>query len=663
VNIDESRPPFEDDTIRYYGQYVAVAVADSFEEAQAAADAIKVTYQEQPADVRSKLALESEPKVVSQRGDANTAFVAAPVKIDQTYVTPVETHNPIELHATVAVWDGTSFTLHESTQSVKNQQLAMSAMLGVPPENVRVISKFLGSGFGGKLWPWTHSLLAAAAARNLNRPVKLVVSRKMMFQAVGHRPLTQQRIRLGAATIGKLSSTQHDYLNHTSILDNYDEGCGEATTHLYHSPNLRITSGLVRRNVGTPTSMRGPGAVPGLFALESAMDELAVELNIDPVELRLRNDTQMDEGLNLPFSSRHLKECLTVGTEKFGWRQRNPAVGSMQKDGLILGWGVAAASWIANRQDCEATIDLKADGSIRVACGTQDIGTGTYTVLAQIVSEAVGVDPDKVEVVLGDSALPTGPFSGGSMVTASLIPAVLEAARKAVQKLKMAAATSSPFAGQAAETLTLSNGRLHRKNQSSADGVPYEQVLKTANINSISGTGRSEGTFGDLVGLTKPKISTHSFGAQFVEVTWQPEIARLRVNRVLTVIDAGRIINERTGRNQIEGAVVMGIGMALFEHTIYDDQNHGAPINSNLADYVVTTNADAPKIDVAFLDYPDTHINAYGARGIGEIGLAGVAPAIVSAVYHATGVRVRELPIRIEDLLSSTVRRGDRVTP
>jgi xanthine dehydrogenase YagR molybdenum-binding subunit len=227
----------------------------------------------------------------------------------------------------------------------------------------------------------------------------------------------------------------------------------------------------------------------------------------------------------------------------------------------------------------------------------------------------------------------------------------------------MAAATSSPFAGQAAETLTLSNGRLHRKNQSSADGVPYEQVLKTANINSISGTGRSEGTFGDLVGLTKPKISTHSFGAQFVEVTWQPEIARLRVNRVLTVIDAGRIINERTGRNQIEGAVVMGIGMALFEHTIYDDQNHGAPINSNLADYVVTTNADAPEIDVAFLDYPDTHINAYGARGIGEIGLAGVAPAIVSAVYHATGVRVRELPIRIEDLLSSTVRRGDRVTP
>src|SRR5258708_5849931 len=325
VIIDESRPPFEDDTIRYYGQYVTVVVADSFEEAQAAADAIKVTYQEQPPDVRSKLALESEPKVVSQRGDANAAFVAAPVKIDQTYVTPVETHNPIELHATVALWDGTSFTLYESIQAIKNQQLAMSAMLGVPPENVRVISKFLGSGFGGKLWPWTHCLLAAASARNLSQPVKLVVSRKMMFQTVGHRPLTQQRIRLGATANGNLTSTQHDSLNHSSILDDYDEGCGEATPHLYRCPNLRVTGGVVHRNVGTPTAMRGPGAVPGLFALESAMDELAIKLNIDPVELRLRNDTQIDEALNLPFTSRHFKECLTAGAEKFGWHQRNPA--------------------------------------------------------------------------------------------------------------------------------------------------------------------------------------------------------------------------------------------------------------------------------------------------------------------------------------------------
>ena len=656
VNVDEARPPLEDDIIRYYGQYVAVAVAETFEQAKAAADAVRVTYHEERPDVRTHLTSDDEPSVDRQRGDAGAAFNNAPVQIDQTYVTPVETHNPIELHATVSVWDGTSFTFYESTQAVKNHQLAMAAMLGLPPENVRVVSKFLGSGFGGKLWPWTHCLLAAAASRNLNRPVKLVLSRKMLFQAVGHRPLTQQRIRLGATTDGSLTSIQHDYLNHTSLLDDYKEGCGEATGHLYKTSNLRITSLLARRHVGTPTSMRGPGAVPGLFALESAMDELAVKLNIDPVELRLRNETDIDQSLNLPFSSRHLKECLTVGAEKFGWQQRNPLVGSMKKGGLTLGWGVAAASWIANKLDCEASIELKANGSVRVACGTQDIGTGTYTVLAQIVSEATGIGIDKIEVVLGDTALPTGPLSGGSMVTASLVPAVLEASKKAVNQLKQIAISlpKTPFSGKQAEDLVFSNGRLHIKDQSPDDGTPFDQILKTANMNSAVGSGRSEGTFGELLGLSKPKLSTHSFGAQFVEVTWQPEIARLRVNRVVSVIDAGRIINERTGRNQIEGAVVMGVGMALFEHTIYDQRN-GAPINSNLADYVVATHADSPQIDVTFLDYPDTHINEYGARGIGEIGLAGTAAAIASAVYHATGVRVRELPIKIEDLLGSAV--------
>jgi len=652
IVIDERRPPFEDDTVRYYGQYVAVAVADSLEQAQAAADAVKVTYHEETPDVRTRLTQQEEPTVGSQRGDAANAFDTAPVKIDETYVTPTETHNPIELHATVAVWDGTTFTLYETTQAVKNHQLAVSAMLGVPPENVRIVSRFLGSGFGGKLWPWTHDVLAAAASRHLSRPVKLVVSRKMMFQAVGHRPLTQQRIRLSATADGKLVSTEHDSLNHSSILDDYDEGCSEATPHLYRCPNLRVTNGVVHLNVGTPTSMRGPGAVPGLFALESGMDELAVKLNIDPVELRLQNDTEIDQGLNVPFTSRHLKECLTVGAEKFGWHQRTPAVGSMKKDGLILGWGMAAATWIANRLDCDATIDLKADGSVRVACGTQDIGTGTYTMLAQMVGEALGINPDKIEVVLGDSSLPTGPLSGGSMVTASLVPAVLQAAKNAIQKVQFAATTAGPLSGQSAADLVFSNGRIYRKDQSPADGVPYEQVLQAGNISSVSGSGSSQGDFTDILGITKPKLSSHSFGTQFVEVTWQPEIARLRVSRVVTVIDAGRIINPRTGRNQIEGAVVMGIGMALFEHTTYDDQHHGAPINSNLADYVVSTNADAPEIDVVFLDYPDTHLNAFGARGIGEIGLAGVAPAIASAVYHATGVRVRELPIRIEDLIA-----------
>jgi xanthine dehydrogenase YagR molybdenum-binding subunit len=646
--VDERRPAFEDDTVRYYGQYVAAVVANTFEQAVAAAGTVKVTYHTEKPDVRDHLETDEKPKVDSKRGDPEPAFQSAPVKVDETYVTPTETHNPIELHASVAVWDGENFTLYETSQAVMNHQDVLAQMLGVPQENVRVISRFLGSGFGGKLWPWTHCAIAASAARNLNRPVKLVLTRDMMFQSVGHRPRTQQRIRLGATPDGKLVSLMHDSLNHTSILDDYSEGCSEATAYSYSTPNLRATSGLVRRNVGTPTSMRGPGAVPGLFALESAMDELAIKLNMDPVKLRLLNEPQKDEGINLPFSSRHMIECLNVGAEKFGWSQRTPQVGSMKKNGLTLGWGVAGCSWIAERMASEASVDLRDDGTARVSSATQDIGTGTYTVLSQIVSEKTGIPHDKIEVVLGDTDLPAGAISGGSWATASTIPAVLDAIEKAQQSLFMIASQSKDpgFAGQKADAMALTNGCVHLKDKSPDTGVRFEQILTSANIRAVSGSGKSEGTFGN----PNRKHSTHSFGAQFAEVTWQPETARLRVSRVVTVIDAGRIINPKPARNQIEGAVVMGVGMALFEETVYD-RRFGAPINNNLADYIVATNADAPEIDVTFLDYPDTVINPLGARGVGEIGLAGIAAAITSAVHHATGVRVRELPVRIEDLL------------
>jgi xanthine dehydrogenase YagR molybdenum-binding subunit len=646
--LDERRPPFEDDNIRYYGQYVAAVVASTFEQAVAAADAVKVTYRTDKPDVRDHLETDEKPKVDSKRGDPEPAFQSAPVKLDETYVTPTETHNPIELHASVALWDGQNFTLYETSQAVVNHQDVLAQMLGVPQENVRVISRFLGSGFGGKLWPWTHCAIAASAARNLNRPVKLVLTRDMMFQSVGHRPRTQQRVRLGATPDGKLVSLMHDSLNHTSILDDYSEGCSEATAYSYSTPNLRATSGLVRRNVGTPTSMRGPGAVPGLFALESAMDELAIKLNVDPVKLRLLNEPQKDEGLNLPFSSRHMVECLNVGAEKFGWSQRTPQVGSMKKNGLTLGWGVAGCSWIAERMGSEASVDLRDDGTARVSSATQDIGTGTYTVLSQIVSEKTGIPHDKIEVVLGDTDLPAGAISGGSWATASSIPAVLEAIEKAQQSLFMIASQgkAAGLAGQKADAMAFTNGCVHLKDKSPDTGVRFEQILTAANIRAVSGSGKSEGTFGN----PKREHSTHSFGAQFAEVTWQPETARLRVSRVVTVIDAGRILNPKPARNQIEGAVVMGVGMALFEETVYDPR-FGAPINNNLADYIVATNADAPEIDVTFLDYPDKVINPLGARGVGEIGLAGIAAAITSAVHHATGIRVRELPVRIEDLL------------
>ncbi|CAD6552641.1 xanthine dehydrogenase family protein molybdopterin-binding subunit [Paraburkholderia sabiae] len=648
--VDEARPPFEDDVIRYYGQYVAAVVADTFEAASAAAAAVKVGYETSNYDVNDELRASGEPQVQSERGNAAVAYDKSDVQLDETYVTPVETHNPIELHASIADWDGEGFTFYETTQAVSNHQGTLMQMLGLPKERVRVISRYLGSGFGGKLWVWPHTLLAAAASRHTEQPVKLVVSRKMMFQNVGHRPTTQQRMRLSADRTGKLTSIRHDYLNHSALADDYEEGCGEITPVLYSVPDLRVTSGIARRNVGSPTSMRGPGAVPGLYALESAMNELARKLDIDPVAFRLMNEPKVDESTGLPFSSRHFVECLKTGAEKFGWAQRTAEVGSMQRDGLTLGWGVGACGWPAIRFSAEATVDLRADGTARVVCGTQDLGTGTYTVLAQLVAGQAGIPIDKVQVVLGDTMLPLGPISGGSAATASVIPAVLQAARAAIDMVlaRAVAVEESPFHRADKDTLAFGAGRVHRKTDAPEQGVPFAQILQAAKMHAASGKGSAQGGFDDPL---KKHHSIYSYGAHFAEVTWQPETARLHVSRVVTVIDGGRMINPRAARNQVEGAVVMGVGMALFEHTMYDPQN-GAPINSNLADYIVASHSDAPALDVSFLDYPDPVFNELGARGIAEIGLAGVAAAITDAVHHATGVRVRKLPVMIEDLLA-----------
>jgi xanthine dehydrogenase YagR molybdenum-binding subunit len=633
---DEPRPPLDDDTVRYFGQYVALVVADTFEQAKAAADAV------------AHLLAARETKVESERGDAVAGLAGAPVTIDVAYGIATETHNPIETHASIAVPDGDTLTLYETTQGVVNHRNVVADMLGLARDKVRVVSRFLGSGFGNKLFPWSQSPLAGAAARALGKPVKLVLSRPMMFHSVGHRPRTEQRMRIGATKDGKLVSLQHDYVNATSILDDYVENCGEATPHMYSVPNLRVTSGIARRNIGTPTSMRGPGAVPGLFALESAMDELAIKLGIDPVQLRMLNEPAVDEGNGLPFSSRHFQECMTLGAEKFGWSRRDPKVGAMQRDGLTLGWGMAACSWLAARFNCSAAIELRDDGTVRVASAVQDIGTGTYTAMAQMAAELLGVDVEKVEVVLGDTDLPAGPVSGGSMLTSSLIPAIINAVAAAGGKLMaaLAASNSSPFGGAKADSLRFDRGRLTAGAAGGAS-LRFDEALRAAGLASISAEGSSDGTFPPP---TPPKFSSHSFGAHFVEVTWQAEIARLRVSRMVSVIDAGRMINPLAARNQIEGALVMGIGMALFEGTEYDPQN-GAPMNASLADYVVPVNADVPAIEVHFVEHPDLEQNAFGARGVGEIGLAGTAAAITNAVHHATGMRCRELPLRIEDLL------------
>ncbi len=654
----EIRPPFEDDQVYYYGQYVALVIANTLEQAQAAADKVRVQY-----DVRKPAVLLSEapapqgpPRVHSTRGDAAGAFESAAVKLDETYTVPVEVHNPMEMHATMAHWEGENLTLYVTTQGVLNYQKVLAEVMGIPVENVRVISPFCGSGFGGKLFPWPESMLAALGAQHLKRPVRVQVPRSMMFTTVGHRPLTQQRVRLGATADGQLVSMQHDVVQPTSMVDEYVEYCTGVTKTLYACENVEVRQDLVRLNVGTPTPMRGPGAVPGLVALESAMNELAEKLGMDPIALRLKNYAETDPGSKLPYSSKHLRECYQKGAEQFGWAKRNPKVGSMRRGNEILGWGMASAIWDAGRGGATVRVRLNSDGTARASCATQDIGTGTYTIFAQVVTEKTGIVLDKVQVVLGDSTLPPGPTSGGSTVTATVLPAIAKATDQAVQRVLQAAVMTpgSPFFaphGTQAPKVAMTNGWVHEVDKPYSSGVPFEEILIARRLAALDG----EATTGpDLA--NRERYAFNSFGAQFMEVAWDPGIARLRVSRALTVIDAGKIINRKAGTNQVLGAVVMGIGMAMFEEAIYDPRT-GKPINNNFADYLVATNADVPELECIFVEYPDYHLNEYGARGIGEIGLAGVAPALAMAIYHATGVRVRTLPFRVEDVLG-----GERAT-
>ncbi|WP_106476275.1 xanthine dehydrogenase family protein molybdopterin-binding subunit [Phytohalomonas tamaricis] len=648
--VDEERLPFEDNQVHYAGQFVALVVADSFENARAAAYKVKVDYKTSPVLANLAQAVKVNGTQLHQdsrnsRGDPEPAFQSAQHKIDFTYVTPVETHNPMEMHATVAAWSGDKLTMYDTTQGVVNARNVYAKVFGLSPDRVEVITPFLGSGFGSKLWPWPHAIAAAAAAREVGRPVQLVVPRQEMFTTTGHRPETSQRLRLATDDDGRLVSLRHESISTTSTIDQgnnpYVESCGKMTQGLYSCENLLVTHSTTGTNRGTPTSMRAPGAAPGLFALESAMDEMAIEAGLDPLEFRRRNYADSDESKGLPWSSNKLREAYDQAAEKFGWSKRNSEIGSMRDGNEIVGWGMATCNWEAIRRPCDARVSLRADGTAYASCATQDIGTGTYTIVAQAVSQVTGLPLEKIEVELGDSSYPSGPISGGSWATATALPAVAAAARKALEELKSYAVSErGAFVGAKADDLSIENGQLK-----SADGktVAFAEVLKQRKLASADGEAHTGGAPTD-------QYAFRSFGAHFVEVRWDQGISNLRVSRVVSAIDVGRAVNTLTSRNQVEGAIVMGVGMALFEQTEYDHRN-GRPVNNNYAEYLVPVHADQPEVDVILLDYPDYKFNEFGARGIGEIGITGLAAAVANAVYHATGKRIRELPITMDKLM------------
>ena len=651
TKLGEARLLFADDEVYYAGQYLALIVADTHEHAIAAAAAVDVAYEEERPVIDSSDAMGKliKPKFAFGptevvRGNIEKGLKSAVHRIDQSYSTPIEHHNPMEPSATVAVWNGDELTLYDATQWVMGARNSVADMLQVKRENVHIVSEFVGGGFGCKGFIWPHQAMAALAAKVVGRPVKVVLSRRQMFAACGHRPATQQHVEMGTDAQGKLVGIRHETVSQTSFVDDFTELCGTTTGFLYVCPNIHVTHKLMQVNIATPTPMRAPGESPGMFAIESALDELAYVSGIDPVELRLRNYAESDPEYNLPFSSKHLRECYDVGRQRIGWDKRNPALRSMTEDGCLIGYGMATATYPAMRLPGAASVRLLADGRVEVASATQDMGTGTYTTMTQVTAETLGIPVDRIHASLGDSRLPPAPVSGGSMTTASVTPAVKAACEDAVAKLIRAAISNagSGFKKMKEESVGSANGRLR-----SSDGKidrSFADVIRDCGIDQVVGESYVQ------PGSEQKQFSFHSFGAQFAKVRVDPDLATVRIVKMASVFDAGRIINAKTARSQAYSGIIQGIGMALMEHTVYDSRN-GAIVTDSLADYLLPVNADIPEIDVTFLDIPDFNISSIGARGIGEITITGVAPAIANAVYHATGVRVRDLPITIEKLI------------
>ncbi len=655
--VGERLHVLQEDNVRFYGQPVAIVVADTLDHAERAATALRVTYETRqplvdPADRRAeKIVPEAATRARAladrSRGDADGAVAQAPVRIDETYDIARENHNPMEPHATIAAWNGDRLTLWSKSQYLVNEQAEIAAVFGLPAENVEVICPFIGGAFGTSLRTWPHVTLAALAARHVARPVKLVLTRKQMFFTTGHRPRTRQRVALGATPEGRLTGVIHEGMGETSRYEQFMEALTNVTDYLYSCPNVRTQYRLAQLDTSTPNHMRGPGDASGIFALESAMDELSYKLGIDPIELRRRNEPQIDEAENKPFSSRSLMQCYELGSERFGWARRTPKPRSMRDGRLLIGMGAATATYPAFHAPASARVRLLADGLAEVEAAASDMGPGTYTSMTQVAAEFLGLPPEQVRFRLGRSAYPQTPSHGGSWTMASVGSAIRAACLEAqAQAARRAVAdTRSPLFEASVGNLEWSAGHLRRRGEAST-GLSYQDIVaRTGAPVEAEGSAQRDPEVAE-------RYSMHSFGAVFAEVAIDPDVGTIRVRHIVGAYGIGRVVNPLLARSQCTGGMIGGIGMALMERTVLDLRD-GRPVNAHMADYLMPVNLDIPKLEALFVDEVDPHVNPLGVKGLGEIALVGTAPAIANAVFHATGKRVRSLPIHIEDVLTA----------
>lgn len=662
----EEFTPIQDDVVRFNGMHIALVVAETFEAATEAAGLLTVEYEDGDAildinDPKAKAQL-IEPMGAAW-GDAAAGLASGDVKVDVTYTTAREYNVPMEPHATIASWDNGKITVWEPSQWVGGARSVVAEFLGIDIENVRVISPYVGGGFGSKIGAHPHVGLACAASRKLNRPVKVSLTRPQTFTGLGGRPATRQTLSIGASKEGKITSIVHESWNETAIDEVHVEACNNVTKIMYATPNFSTRLNVVPVNTVQPGWKRGPGENPSAYALESAIDELAYALNMDPVTLRLANWAEIDPSNSMPWTTRQLQEAYAAGAEGIGWWKRNPVPRSMREGRELIGYGMAAGSYPMIRTASEAKLVFHASGQIEVLSAATDMGTGTYTILAQTAADALGVPVETIVVRLGDTNLPRSALAGGSQQANNLSGAVDKAARNARDALLNLAASDpkSPLQSLKLAELTFEDGAI-RPSRRPAGGISIAELLKAVGKDKLEiegntfAPGATEDTknaadrsFAQLKGAVEGGVSAHSWCAHFVEVRVDEDFGTIRIKRMVSAFDSGRIFNPKLAESQWISGIVMGIGQTLLEEG-YVDQRDGRTVNANFADYAVPVNADVPDIQVISVGIPDMQATALGGKGVGEIGVVGVAPAIGNAVYHATGKRIRSLPITLEKL-------------